>query len=413
MTDDRTPAEGPADETDRTRDDDRATGAVRPDQAETADLGKAADQAETVDLGRTSDDSPTLDLGHQATTGTAPGADAHGADAHGAPGAGSAPESAQAPTPAPAPAPAHPGASGWAISALIVGIGAFLVGLVPVVGLLVALVGIALGIVALVRRRRAQSGLGLGITGVVLSGLAAVTNVVVLAALVVALPIGAVLADEFASSRYGWDQGQGLDGAPYATGPDDGSTDGTGAPADVTTPCWSFSLPDDAWSTGDDLDDDACSASVEVHDEVSASLVDVVTVPDAVTAALVPASDADRVASAVEALRSSWLPAVGTLVGEPEQTTLDGQPAVLVRLATGPDLSTESTVVVAFSPADPAGATSLTLVTVGPGYGDDSYGYGHDGDDADDDTATADAAERAATARTLTSLTDTWDWATS
>jgi hypothetical protein len=406
MTDDRTPAEGPADETDRARDDGRATEAVRPDGAVAADHGETADQAETADLGQAADDSPTLDLGHEAPAG---------AEAHGAPGGAPTPASAPAPAPAPTPtaAPAPLGASGWAISALIVGIGAFLVGLVPVVGLLVALVGIALGIVALVRRRRTQSGLGLGVTGVVLSGVAAVTNVVVVAALAVVLPIGATLAGEFASARYGWDSGQGLDGDPYATGPDDdGRTDGSGVPADVATSCWSFSLPDEAWSTGDVLDDGACSASVEAHDDVSASLVDVVTVPDAVTAGLVPASSADQVASAVEALRTSWLPAIGTVVGVPEQTTLDGQPAALVRLATGPDLSRESTVVVAFSPADAAGATSLTLVTVGPGYGDDGYDYDYDDDVADDDAA-ATAAERAATARTLTSLTGTWDWATS
>jgi hypothetical protein len=350
MTDDRTPAEGPADEPDQEQD---------------------AHDAGAPETGATTDHEP-------------------------------APAAAAAPAPAPATAPAPPplGASGWAVAALVVGIGAFLVGLVPGVGLLVALVGLALGVVALVRRRRAQSGLGLGVTGVVLSGVAALTNVAVLAALVVVVPLGVRVADEAAGSWSGWDQGQGLDGDPSGPGtwPDEG-TDGTGDPADVATDCWSFSLPDDAWTTSDDTDAEACSTSLELADDVAATSVEVVSVPAAVSAVLVPATSTDRVADAVAALRPSWLPGVGTVVGEPEATTLDGQPAAVVRLAAGSDLAAPAAVVVVWSPTDAAGASSLTLVAVG-GDDDDSW--------SGDATVSARAA---ATARTLTSLTATWDWA--
>jgi hypothetical protein len=326
---------------------------------------------------------------------------------------GSAPDAPLAPPAQPAqpagPAlpPARSGASGWAIAALVVGIGAFLVGLVPVVGLLVALVGVALGVVALVRRRRAQSGLGLGVTGLALSGLAAVTNVAVVAVLVVAVPVGARLADEAASSWYGWDSGQGLDGDPYGPGQGHGYADGDGAadPAAVTTSCWSFSLPDDAWVSGDATDADACATSFGVADDIAVTPVEVVTVPAAVAEALVPATSTDRVADAVAALRPSWLPGVGTVVGEPEQTTLDGEPAALVRLAAGPDLGTPAAVVVAWSPADATGASSLTLVSVGP----DADADADLGDGSADDASVA--ARAAATERTLTSLTATWDWA--
>ena len=371
MTDDRTPAEGTDD----------------------------ADRHATEELGRSAPDAPLAPPAQSAQP------------AEPAQAAGPAQPAEPAQPAGPAQPPALSGASGWAIAALVVGIGAFLVGLVPVVGLLVALVGVALGVVALVRRRRAQSGLALGVTGLALSGLAAVTNVAVVAVLVVAVPVGARLADEAASSWYGGDTGQGLDGDPYGPGQGDGYDDGDGAadPAAVTTPCWSFSLPDDTWVSADDSDADACATSFGVADDTAVTPVQIVTVPAAVAAGLVPATSTDRVADAVAALRPSWLPAVGTVVGEPEQTTLDGQPAALVQLATGDDLGTPAAVVVAWSPADATGTSSLTLVTVGSDTDADlGYVYGYDDGSTDDASA---AVRAAATERTLTSLTGTWDWA--
>lgn len=76
------------------------------------------------------------------------------------------------------PAPIAPtsGPGGVAIAALVVGILAFLSGWVPIVGLILAVAGLVLGILAL----RQPRGKALGITAIVLSGLAAVTGVLVL-----------------------------------------------------------------------------------------------------------------------------------------------------------------------------------------------------------------------------------------
>ena len=377
MTDDRTPAEGTADDADRhaTEELGRASTGGTP----TGD----ADQFETVDLG-------------VAAPGAAvqPEQTAHPAQpVHPTQRASSArpaqPVQHAQPT---QPVVARPGVGGWAIAALVVGIGAFLVGLVPGVGLLVALVGVALGVVALVLSRRRPGGLGLGITGVALSGVAAATNVAVLAVLLIALPI----ADR--ASREAVEALGRLDESDYGT-----TSVTPDSPADYASSCWSFSLPAGTWASQDGTD--TCTTSLDVTDDGAAAStsVDVVTVPAAVASGLVPEASADRVADAVAALSPSWLPAVGTVVGETEQTTLDGQPAALVRLAGGDDLGAPAAVVVAWSPADATGASSLTLVTVRADVDDDL------GDDSSDG-ATA-GARAAATERTLTSVTSTWDWA--
>jgi len=383
MTDDRTPAEGTADA------DRHATeelGRASTDGTPTGD----ADQFETVDLGVAAPAAPDAAVQPERT--------AHPAQpVHPTQRASSArpaqPVQHAQPT---QPVVARPGVGGWAIAALVVGIGAFLVGLVPGVGLLVALVGVALGVVALVLSRRRPGGLGLGITGVALSGVAAATNVAVLTVLLIALPI----ADR--ASREAVEALGRLDDSDY------GATSVTpDSPTDYASSCWSFSLPAGTWASQDGTD--ACTTSLDVTDDIAAAAaststsVDVVTVPAAVASGLVPEASADRVADAVAALRPSWLPAVGTVVGEPEQTTLDGQPAALVRLAGGDDLGTPAAVVVAWSPADATGASSLTLVTVRADVDDDL------GDDSSDGTTAG--ARAAAAERTLTSVTSTWDWA--
>ena len=82
-----------------------------------------------------------------------------------------------------APPPGLPGKqSGLALAALIVGIGAFLFGLVPVFGALVGAVGVTLGILAL----RRQQSKGMAVTGIILGGLA------VLASVGMTLGIGAI-----------------------------------------------------------------------------------------------------------------------------------------------------------------------------------------------------------------------------
>jgi hypothetical protein len=79
------------------------------------------------------------------------------------------------PVPHPAqPVPDPKPKSGLAITALVIGIVAFLVGWVPIFGLLIGAVAGVFGVLALVRRQRK----GFSITGIVLGGLAAVTSLI-------------------------------------------------------------------------------------------------------------------------------------------------------------------------------------------------------------------------------------------
>lgn len=92
------------------------------------------------------------------------------------------------------PAPKKP--SGLAITALILGIAAFLTGLVPVLGLLLGATAIVLGILAL----RAHQSKGLGITGIVLGAIAALTSLLMTIGMIGAFNSVATSADKDASS---------------------------------------------------------------------------------------------------------------------------------------------------------------------------------------------------------------------
>lgn len=75
-------------------------------------------------------------------------------------------------------------AAGLAIAALVVGIGAFLLGLVPVFGALVGIAAVVLGVLA-VRRQQSK---GMAVTGIVLGGIAVVSS------LAVAFGLGALVS---------------------------------------------------------------------------------------------------------------------------------------------------------------------------------------------------------------------------
>lgn len=84
-------------------------------------------------------------------------------------------------------------ASGLALAALFVGIGAFLFGLIPVFGALVGITGIVLGVLALTKKQSK----GLAVTGIVLAGLA------VLASVSATAGIGAVVNNVASTSQSG------------------------------------------------------------------------------------------------------------------------------------------------------------------------------------------------------------------
>ncbi len=84
----------------------------------------------------------------------------------------------------PAPINQGPGIGGLAITALVVGIVAFVLGWVPILGLILAVAGIVLGILAL----RTPRGRLFGIIAIVLSALAALAGILLLVATFLWLP---------------------------------------------------------------------------------------------------------------------------------------------------------------------------------------------------------------------------------
>jgi hypothetical protein len=85
-----------------------------------------------------------------------------------------APPNPQQPLPPSAPLAPSPRSAGLAITALIIGIVAFVSGWVPVWGLIVGGAGVALGAIALAKKQ----SVGMAITGLILGGLAFLTSLV-------------------------------------------------------------------------------------------------------------------------------------------------------------------------------------------------------------------------------------------
>ncbi|HCS61220.1 MAG TPA: hypothetical protein DIW46_07470 [Microbacterium sp.] len=241
-----------------------------------------------------------------------------------------------------APIAPGPGVGGLAIAALIVGIVAFVTGWIPIVGLVFAVVGIVLGILA-VRKPR---GKGFGITALILSGLAAITGIIMLIFLVAFVP------NEINQSQGG---GESYD-QPFTDSDDDGSLtedDSTSADSDfdeamysavsgqlIETPCWSYDGPEyftnnisaDAVAT--------CSGQLELwgeYDEndnffptgagMTAGEISVMPLSIEASDAYGPVGDID---AAVEGLQEPFFSKQG---GEPiseERITIDGVDASLI-----------------------------------------------------------------------------------
>lgn len=318
-------------------------------------------------------------------------------DAPPAPAPTPGPAPAPAPSPAPAPAPAQ-GPGGWAVAALVVGIAAFLTGLVPGVGFLVPLAGLALALVALlVRRDRGRPGTGISVTALVLSSLALVTNVAVTLVTVVVGPALVDVADR------AWDAWSGQPGSwSYSSGDDlDGAT-GPGSPTPLTTDCWTADLPATAWVSESSLDDGAsCSLEASVGDDATGAEF-------FVTVAAVPTSTSDELTgdgslgAVTDALSTSWLPSVGTVVGDVDEVQLGGEPARAASIATGTDLGTPGVAMIALAPralSTDDGSARLFLVTVTATDGGDLEG------------ATDASSSRSDLDRVVDELTSSWRWA--
>lgn len=251
--------------------------------------------------------------------------------------------------------PPTSGVGGLAIAALIVGIVAFLSGWVPIVGLVIAIVGIVLGILAV----RQPRGKGLGITGIILSGLAALTGIVMLVITFVLIPSAANNAQVFGDDADQWaeevpDQEQteeGFDEAEFSTV--SGQL--------IDTPCWSYDGPQ--YFTNNISEDAvaACSGKLELWGEwddeghfhptgvgMTAGEISVMPVDTATSDGFGTVGDVD---AAIEGLQDSFFSQQGGALIDEELVTLDGSEAKLLRYeSSSPETQTKA-FVVTYAPA--------------------------------------------------------------
>ncbi|WP_105035407.1 DUF4190 domain-containing protein [Cryobacterium aureum] len=223
----------------------------------------------------------------------------------GPPQTGGLPEYAPGPAPVSNP-PTRRG--GIVVAALIVGISAFVIGWIPIVGLLLGVAGIILGILAM----RRPGGKSFGLAGLIGSSLAVLANVLVTIVIVVALVnsgIGtAVLTDA----------------------------------QPVITPCYSFNGPGDYLNNQSAEKTDGCITTLELWGErdadgvihktgVGSILGSVLVEPVAVasTDEWVPGGSLNDM---VEFLNQSYFPQAGEVTSLKEAVTLDGVDANLTRM---------------------------------------------------------------------------------
>jgi hypothetical protein len=261
------------------------------------------------------------------------------------------------------PVPQRQKAAGISIGALVVGILAFLVGLVPVLGLVLAVVGIVLGLLALRR-----PGRGLGVTGLILSALALLTNIAVIL-FVVLVPWGSIVdgfergLDEAVEEQYG--------------APDDSADDFE--TQSVDTPCHSFDGP-----AGfiDNLGAEAvenCSTTLElwgeVEDDGTVTNTGVGAVWGSVNVEPIRSATSDEhspdgsVDGMVEWMSTDYIPAFGEVLSLREPVTLDGAEGNLTRVESDQELTQTKALIIVKAPSeyqvdgDPARFFLVTFVT--------------------------------------------------
>ncbi|MGV8884788.1 MAG: DUF4190 domain-containing protein [Microbacteriaceae bacterium] len=259
------------------------------------------------------------------------------------------------PQQAPPPHPATPG-NGLAIAALIVGIGAFVTGLVPFLGLLIAIVGIVLGIIAV----RKPGGRGLSITGIGLSTLAALTNLVMIGLFIWWFPT--------------------LQNQPETIY--DGAESGTDAPTQalelqlVDTPCFSFEGPAVyVYNTSADAIE-ACSTKLELWGEYNAdgtvkntgvgSILGTVSVEPIRSETVAGWATDGTLDAAVDYLDTNFIPQLGTVISLRESVKLDTSEANLTRVDSTVTETKTKAILFGYSPSEyatPNGDVNFFLVS--------------------------------------------------
>jgi hypothetical protein len=258
------------------------------------------------------------------------------------------PADPSAPTP---PQPSRGG--GLAIASLVVGIGAFVLGVVPFVGLAIGVAGVVLGIMAILKPVR----LGFSVTGLALSAVACVTGVGVLSWM--------LLSAAPAASEMGKRALTYLQNLPAVSG------------QHMTTPCYSFEGPRNFINNQSATADADCYTNLQLWGEVDAEgiikntgvgtvlgEVRVEPIQESMRTRLSAEIDVDTV---VETLKDGWLSKLGQITSLKEPTSLDGEPANITRAKSAVAVTKTKAVVAGFAPktyGSSRGEVRLFVVTV-------------------------------------------------
>lgn len=262
---------------------------------------------------------------------------------------------------APQPSPG----GGIAIAALIVGIVAFLLGWIPVLGLIVAAVGIVLGIVAV--RKPTRKGFGWAAIG--LSALAAITSIVTtIVFLIIPLTVVSTLPAI-------------TDPTPYVSEDDTSESDVDEWSAVsgqlIDTPCWSYDGPEYFVNNISDSDVDACMGALELWGEWQADgtfkptgvgsiagQIQVDPYSAANVEALAPGGDVDAIVDAIESSQQ-YFSQQGTIISLHEPTTIGGVPATITRVdSNAADTKTKAFITVLLPEGYDVGGTQVTLFII-------------------------------------------------
>lgn len=270
---------------------------------------------------------------------------------------------------------------GLALAAFIVGIVAFLLGWLPILGAVIAVAGIVLGILA-VRKpvRRWQGWVGIG-----LSALALLTSLI----LTVLFGLGGAI-DDYQSGQDPYESGDSYDSGD--AGDDDTAEDADVEVLDeevysvvsgqaIDTPCWSYDGPQYFVNNISSDDEALCIGKLQLwSDQQNENGVIVPTgvgsimgqigvepVTSSYAASLSPGTDVDAM---VDALKPVYFDDQGgTITSLHESITLDGVPANITRIDSDADHTQTKAFITAFAPApyavtdDPPQLFIISIVT--------------------------------------------------
>jgi len=227
-------------------------------------------------------------------------------------------------------------AGGLAIAALIVGIGAFLFGLVPVFGLILGIAGVVLAILAF----RSHRGRGLALGGLIGSILAILTNIVVIIILIVAATLTPDTSDTSDTETLPGDE-----------------------PAPVTsqaidTPCYSFEGPASYINDVNTAAIAGCSTQLELWGELDEdgtfTNTGVGAIWGTVTVEPIRVETSDTwsdgtLDGTMEYLNGEFIPSLGTVISD-ERGDLGGQEANITVVDSTEEETTHKAAIVAYGP---------------------------------------------------------------